>query len=205
MKKRFALLLCSVLLTVALAACGESPSVDPQAEALSAYREILEAAPALEGEPEELWDASFGYEENAAKFGKHYDTFALWDLDRDTVPELIALSVVNFRWAPVSVFRYAEGQAVLLHDPQDGEAPVTLWQNSSANGAYTLYLCEEGHVHSLWRGDTPLGQVTEDHAYALEGTGLRETDCPVGENENAVFFPDVAKANTPEGRDAVLH
>ena len=49
MKKRFALLLCPVVLTVALAACGESPSVDPQAEALSAYREILEGAPALEG------------------------------------------------------------------------------------------------------------------------------------------------------------
>lgn len=211
MKKRFSLLLCLVLFIAASVACGKSPSVAPTAEptsdplagALSAYREILETAPALEGEHEELGDASFGHEENLAKFGAHYDMFALSDLNGDCVPELIALSVVNFRWTPISVYTYAAGKAVLLHDPLDAESPVTFAQNSSANGAYTLYICEAGHIHSLWQGETPVGCMTEDYAYILQGTSLIPVDCAVGKNEKSVSFSALAKANTPENRDAV--
>lgn len=208
MKKRFSLLLCLVLLPAALAGCGQSPTAeptsDPLTEPLSAYRAILEAAPALEGEHEELGDASFGYEENREQFGTHYDAFTLRDLNSDGVPELIALSKVNFRWAPISVYTYAEGQAVLLHDPLDAESPVTFRQNSSANGVYTLCFCENGHVHSLWRGETPLGEMAEDHAYALVGTSLIPVDCTEGENEKSIPFSALAKANTAENRDAAL-
>ena len=86
----------------------EIPSDEPDEElkekALSAYREILEAAPAIEAGHEELFDASFDYDQNRQTFGGHYEQFAFYDIDRDGIPELIALKTVNFRWTPVSVY-----------------------------------------------------------------------------------------------------
>ena len=204
-KNRCILLLCGLCLAAALVGCGQSPAPvsDPQTEALSAYRSILEAAPALEGEREELSDASFGYEQNLRTFGEHYDLFTLSDLDQNGVPELIVLTIVNFRWTPVSVYTYADAAAVLLHDPLDAQSPVTFRQNSSANGAYTVYFCADGHIHSLWRGVTPIGEMEENHAYALEGTALVEKDCSLGEKESSVSFFDIAKPNSAENRAAL--
>ena len=206
-KNRCIILLCVLCITAALVGCGQSPTPDPvddpQAGALSAYRSILEAAPALEGEHEELSDASFGYEQNLKTLGEHYDSFALSDLDQNGVPELIVMSVVNFRWSPVSVYTYADGAAVLLHDPLDAQSPVTYQQNSSANGAYTLYFCADGHIHSLWRGAAPIGEMEENHAYALEGTVLVAKDCPLGEEDTSVSFSDIAKVNSAENRAAL--
>ena len=218
-KNRIFSIICVLLLAAALAACGRTPAptpteapqtespapaADPRAEALSAYRDVLEAAPALEGEHPELEDASFGYEQNLQRFGEHYDAFALADLDGDGVPELIAQTVVNFRWTPVSVFTYTDGSAVLLKSPLDPASPATLEQNSSANGAYTLLICGEDHLHSLWRGDTPVGEMTEEQVFALEGGALTLTDCPLGESESSVYFSDIAQTNTAENRDAIL-
>ena len=209
----------TLLLALALTGCGRSPTPaeaaapqtaspapvsDPCPAALSAYRAILEAAPALEREHEELADASFGYEENLRQFGEHYDLFALCDLDGDGVPELIAQTVVNFRWTPVSVYTYADGGAVLLKNPLDPASPVTLARNSSANGAYTLSVCGEGHLHSLWRGSTPVGEMTEEQVFALDGTALIPADCSAGESESAVYFSDAALTNTAENREAVF-
>lgn len=208
LKNRCFLMISVLLLTAAVVGCSSSPSNAPaddlRTEALSAYQKILEAAPELEGEHEELADASFGYEQNLEKFGDHYDQFALSDLDQDGVPELIALTVVNFRWTPVSVYTYADGEAVLLKNPLDAQSPVTFEQNSSANGAYAVYFCEENHIHSVWRGISPVGEAEENYAYALEGTTLVLKDCPAGENENTVNFSDIAKANSAENRDAIM-
>lgn len=207
-KNRFLLLMSVLLFAAVLAGCGKSPSggaaESPQKEALSAYREILEAAPALEGEHAELADASFGYEQNMEKFGAHDDLFALADLNQDGVPELIAMTVINFRWNPISVYTYADGKALLLKEPLAPQSPFTFEQNSSANGAYVLYICKENHIHSVWRGATPVGEIEENHAYALEGTTLVLKDCPVGENESPVSFSDAAKRNSAENRAAIL-
>lgn len=189
-----------ISLAAVLCGCGMSPSE----KALSAYREILKAAPAVAGEHAELADASFSYEQNRELFGDHYDMFALSDLDRDGTPELITLSMVNFRWTPVSVFAYADGKPVLLKDPADPAAHGTFEQNSSANGAYLTYICEKNHLHSVWRGNTPVGDMEENHAYALEGTSLTEVDCTVGENEHTVYFSEIAKANTAENLNAMM-
>ena len=213
-KNRIFPIICGLLLAAVLASCGRAPSPapteaptpanDPRTEALSAYRSLLEAAPALEGEHEELRDASFGYEENLRQFGEHFDLFALADLNSDGVPELIAQTVVNFRWTPVSVYAFADGGAVLLKDPLDPASPVTLAQNSSASGAYTLTICGDGHLHSLWRGDTPVGEMTEEHAFALDGITLTPVDCSANEGGGAVRFSDIALSNTAENRDTAL-
>lgn len=166
------------------------------AKAEAAYRALLLAAPAIDTAQTQLQDASFNYEQNMKLFGNHYDMFALTDIDGDGIPELIAQTVVNFRWTPVSVFTYADGEAVLLKDPRDAMAHGTFEQCSTAGGGYTTYLCGENHIHSVWKGMTPVGEMEEDYAYTLSGTELSETDCPVGINERAVYFPDIAKPNT---------
>lgn len=233
MKLKTVLLICSLLLAMVLVGCGkdkpsapsepvaptqqipekevipetaptESETVEPEKtaaeKALSAYQEILKTAPAVEGEHPELGDASFGYEENQALFGNHYDMFALCDINQDDIPELIVLSTVNFRWTQVSVYTYADGEAVML----EMTAHCTLDQNSAASGAYITYICEENHIHSVWRGNTPIGEVEENSAYTLDGTSLTAVDCTVGENENTVYFYDIAKANTAENVDAMI-
>ena len=86
-------------------------------EALKAYYEILSSMPAIEGEHDEIENAAFGYEENHAMFGDHLDAFLIYDINKDGVPEFIASSTVNFRWEPIYVYTYADGQAVLLKDP----------------------------------------------------------------------------------------
>lgn len=207
MKLKCVLLVCSVTLVIVLSGCGMSSSDSKEelkAKALLAYQEILRAAPAIEGEHAELKDASFGYDENIEMFGNHYDCFAIADINQDGVPELIALSEVNFRWAPISVYTYADGNAVLLKDPQDMGAHGTFEQCSTANGSYITYICGENHIHSVWRGADPMnGAVEENSAYVLDGTTLTATDCAGGEDENAVYFSDIAKKNIAENVDAI--
>lgn len=231
-KLKAIMLVCCLLFAAVLGSCGKAPAADAaekpanqatpaetaqaesgtsepekslKEEALAAYQQILKDAPALEGEHEELADASFGYDQNLELFGNHYDLFALCDINRDDIPELIALSTVNFRWTPVSVYTYAGGEAVLLEDPWEPTPHGTFEQYSGANGAYITYLCEEGHIHSVWRGANPMGDAEEEnHAYALEGTTLTAVDCAAGENENTVFFYDIALANTTANVDETL-
>ena len=80
MKLKTVLPVWGIILAVLFSGCGSSASNENisgtadqpvlcnngKAAALSAYREILVSAPALEGEHEELSDASFNYEQNAA-------------------------------------------------------------------------------------------------------------------------------------------
>lgn len=213
MKLKTVLPVWGIILAALFSGCGLSASNEnisgtanepvlcnnEKAAALSAYREILVSAPAIEGEHEELSDASFNYEQNAAKFGSHYDLFSLYDINQDGIPELITGSTVNFRWMPVSVFTCADGAAILLKDPADPNAHGTFEQMSTANGAYITYICEENHIHNVWRGTTPLGEAAEENrAFSLEGTVLTPVDCSVGENEHTVYFYDIAQANTEE-------
>ena len=212
MKLKYALLVCSLSLAILSGGCGTAPSAQPNtstaeslAEAMLSYQQILKAAPAVEGEQAALADASFGYDENLKMFGNHYDLFALSDINQDGTPELIALSTVNFRWAPVSVYTYVDGNAVLLKDPLNSEAHGTFEQRSTANGAYLTYICEENHIHSVWRGIGPTGEAAEENcAYALEGAVLTATGCTVGESEKTIYFSDIAKVNSAENADAIV-
>lgn len=176
----------------------EKPEESLQAKAEAAYREILKAAPAIAGEHAQLQDASFDYEQNQKQFGNHYDLFALTDINQDGIPELIALTEVNFRWTPISVFTFAEDKAVLLKDPLNVTAHGTFEQCSTAGGSYATYICGENHIHSVWKGMTPVGEMEENYGYTLSGTDLQEAVCTAGENEKTVYFYDIAKPNTEE-------
>lgn len=204
----------SLVLAIALVGCGEAQiqpyeviveelpiTETPKEQAMMAYQEILRGAPAIEGEHEELADASFDYEQNIKMFGNHYDLFALYDINQDEIPELIAMSTVNFRWTPVSVYTFKDGEAILIKDKQNMEAHGTFELCSTANGAYSTYICENNHIHNVWCGTNPLDEeVKEDYAYVLDGTSFTAVDCSSGENENAVYFYDIAKTNSEDNR-----
>ena len=178
---------------------ANEPKAEIKEKALLSYQEILKAAPAIEGEHEQLADASFDYEQNLELFGNHYDLYAFYDINKDEIPELIALTTVNFRWSEVSVYTFADGEAVLLKDPADPKAYGTFEQRSTANGSYITYFCEENHIHSVWRGTNPIGEAEEEnHAYVLTGSILTEADCPAGISENTVYFSDIANVNKAE-------
>lgn len=221
-RKKIVLAVCSLLIAVLLIGCGKAatsepapqpqqttqtetaPEKSPKEMALSAYQEILKAAPAIEGEHPELSDATFGYEDNQKLFGNHIELFALCDLNQDDIPELITMSTVNFRWTPVSVYTFADEKVVLVQDPSGAATTCTFEQNSSANGAYVTYVCEENHIHSVWSGDTPVGVMEENEAYVLDGTVLTSVECAAGETEKAVYFSDMAVENTAENADAMV-
>lgn len=226
MKLKYILLTVLVALTCVLGGCGNTqtqPATQPvtqpesqpvtqpevQVEAqpeepadpvLLCYKEILSAAPALESFPEELQDASFDDVVNHEMFGNHYDQFMLVDLDRDGSPELIASTIINFRWIPISVFTYANGQAVLLKDPMGESVNGTFEQMSVANGAYDTYICADNHIHSVWSGMTPVGEMEENSAYELVGTSLNVVNCAASEGTS--FF-DASKPNIAQNRDAL--
>lgn len=235
MKLRAILIVCSFLLVMIFCGCGKALPIEQidesqrktnvdvshdstptenvasaqeetlKEKALREYREILKAAPAIEGEHEELFDVSFDCEQNRELFGDHYELFALNDINQDGIPELIALSMVNFRWTQIYVYTYANGQAVLLKDQSYPEAQCTFDQNSTANGAYIIYFCEKNHIHSVWRGTTPIGEVEENSAYALEGTCWNAVECTIEESENSINFYVVAMENTIENVDAMIN
>ncbi len=174
----------------------ESPE-DEKAEAIAAYDVILKANPAINGTPIELQDASFGYEQNQKLFGDHIDSYAILDIDQDGIPELMALSMINFRWTPMSVYTFTDGNVKLLRSPLEEEAHGTFELCCTANGFYNTYICEMNHIHNVWKGTNPMGEEeVEETAFALENGVLTQVECSVGESENATYFSDVAKDNT---------
>lgn len=173
-------------------------------DVISAYQEILNAAPAIDLESEELYDASMGYDENQEAFGDHYDSFVLADLNQDGVPELITKTVVNFRSTVVSVYTYVDGEAVLVANPMVEDASWTLDQNSSANGSYTMYVCENFHLHNVWRGTDPMGEAVEENtAYSLDGKALSVCNCVVYESEQTNYIENDLVLNVAENVDAM--
>lgn len=199
------ILLIGMLVVAVLTACSMSKAPQPTATpaAITAYQALLKESPALEGEHIELEDASFGYDENMAKFGKHYDYFAVIDLNQDDVPELITMTVINKRWTPISVFTYRDNAIVLLSDPTDPEAHATFEQMATAGGEYTLYICKDGHLHNMWSGDTPVGYMEETNACGLTASGLIPVNCAHNADDAATRFADVAKENTEANRNAL--
>lgn len=184
----------------------------PAQKAQLLYGELLKSYPTiLHKDVEILRDLSFGYEDNLAQFGEHYDYFAVLDLNNDGIPELIATTIINNGWMPVSVFQYRaqENELQLLKDPLAPESHATFEHMSTAGGAYSLYICKDNHLHSCWGGDTPIGYQEENHGYVLTQEGLAAVDCEISNRtENAsdiaVNFRDILQVNDEEARNSAF-
>lgn len=187
------------------------PTETPAQKAMMQYAEFLEAYPAADKDTETLDDLTFGYEDDLAEFGKHYDYFTILDLDQDSIPELIAFTVINNKWVPVSAFQYQESanDPKLLKDPLAPDSHATFECMSTAGGAYNVYICKENHLHCNWGGDTPIGFQEENHAYVLSQDGLTAVDCALSSHTGdasdvAVNIWDVMETNNAEMRNSVL-
>lgn len=168
--------------------------MDEKEMAMKAYKELLVSAPGIDNHQDVLMDAAFGKDENYEIFGEHLDTFGIYDINEDGMPELIAERLINFRWIEVYVYSFVDGEMVLCG---------MIDECSVANGSYYTYICEENHIHSVWSGTNPLGDAeTEDTAYALEIANLTIVDCNVNESENATFLYDFMVNNDEEGLNA---
>lgn len=195
--------LVTALAGVMLSGCGakeqQHSSIIEEETAATAYQTILALSPAIQGENVGLNDLTFGYEDSVAKYGTHFDYFAVEDINKDGTPELIAMSVVNSAWTPVAVITYNDG-AVLLENPLDPNKDITFQQMSTAGGSYKLYTCKDGHIHSVWSGETPVGFMEENNAFAINGTTLEKVEC---NSDVAVNFADVFVQNTEENRNTI--
>lgn len=188
------------------------PAEAPAEKALQMYAELLQLYPAvIPNNPEILGDLSFGYEENLAQFGEHYDYFSVLDLNNDGIPELIATTIINNGWMPVSVFQYRaqENELQLLKDPLAPESHATFEHMSTAGGAYSLYICKDNHLHSCWGGDTPIGYQEENHGYVLTQEGLAAVDCEISNRTDnasdiAVNFRDILQVNDEKARNSAF-
>ena len=83
MKFKTVFLICTLIISTFLVGCGKDSFTDTNDRALSAYQEILNAAPAIEGGHAELDDASFDYDQNFRMFGNHFEQFAIYDINED--------------------------------------------------------------------------------------------------------------------------
>lgn len=165
-------------------------------KAIASYEELLKDAKAIDIMSDLLYDASMDYEQNLSIFGKHYDTYAFYDINQDEVPEMIATSMINNRWTQVYVYTYKDGKAVLLSDETNSMTHCTFDQNATANGSYSIAFCGEKHIHSIWRGTNPIGEeVEENFAYTLEGTTLKSVECEMKDSDSVVYYSNISKVN----------
>ena len=90
------------------------------------------------------------------------NSFVLYDLDKDKIPELITYTPINFRWYILRVKTYKKGKVVNCKF-SDGSKAV--FNNCAvANGAFCNYICKRGHLHNRYVGYFD----TYDEAYSFK-------------------------------------
>jgi len=144
---------------------------------LQAYYELLSMKPAAEISDDDYYDASYGVDDNIAKYGEHIEYASVRDINKDGVPELLCMTLYNFRWEYITIYSYIDEQVILV-----GE----LDECHTAAGWHNAYFCEDGHIHNAWVGTDPMGNdASYEEVYLFDGRGLALTDCFKGETGNA--------------------
>lgn len=166
---------------------ADTPTPTPTPEEISAaeaaenaYKELLDSMPPANFD-DDVTAASFSDAENYAKYGDHIDHFVLKDISGDGVPELFAVTIVNFRWTIVNIYTYKDDRVKLVSSYED---------SSPACGFYYSYICEENHYHDRWMGAPIDEMLTEETAYYYDGLTMRETVCGTGYTNKAIDIPN---------------
>lgn len=102
---------------------------------------------------EQFDDASFSADDVS-----YINWYALYDIDKDTVPELLTMTEVNIRWEIINIYKISDGQ-VIPYTFDDG-TNVTFDNCHVANGVYYFDICSEGHIHNDFIGGWSTYQVT---------------------------------------------
>lgn len=165
--------------------------------AMQAFYTILSAMPAAEMNDDDFYDAAFSSDENIAKYGSHIEYAVVRDLNMDGMPELICMTLYNFRWENITIYSYIDGQAVLV-----GE----LDNRHTAAGAYNTYVCGDGHIHNVWSGTDPMGNYVEElMVYQFDGRNLVETTCEEKSTGNPADDFYQMNYNDESYRETLIH
>lgn len=127
-------------------------------------------------------DASY-----SMKNKKYVNEFFLYDVDKDSIPELFTFTTVNFRWHIVRVLT-CSGNKVVPYQFSDG-SKVEFDNNAAANGIYTFHICKKGHIHNIWSGSMGM---TDIRVYTVQGGRLQR----VSPNPSCAYKKVIGYANT---------
>lgn len=90
-------------------------------------------------------DAAFSAEDKS-----YVNSYFLYDMDKNGVPELFTYTNVNARWYIVRVYTYRNKKVTLCKFADGCDAEFD--NNASANGGYSFFICKQGHIHNSYSG-----------------------------------------------------
>lgn len=143
-RSKLLLRICGLLFCLGIVFCMNAEAASSRT-VQKAYGEFLKKHKAISISDHDFYNA--GYTPSNKSFIK---SFALYDIDKDKIPELITTSCLNFRWSIVRIYRYKNGKVTFykFRDRKKAE-----WNNcATANGAYVWYICNRRHIHNTWSG-----------------------------------------------------
>lgn len=147
MNKRIIALLATIIIILGnlTISSGNVEAATKATNAKKAYAQYLTRHPKAKIDDKDFYNAGFSLEDKS-----YVSCFSIYDIDNDKVPELIATTNVNFRWFIVRIYTYKNGK-VVPYKFADGRN-VVFHDSATANGAYSFYICEKGHIHNDYKG-----------------------------------------------------
>lgn len=94
---------------------------------------------------------------------KKTSQFAVLDMDKNGIPELVTWHPLGYMEDSIYVFTYKNKKVTKVKNPQ-------IYMNSQAQGWYSVEFCKKGHIHVTWNG----GWIGEKETiYRLSGGKLK--------------------------------
>ncbi len=134
------------LLVAVLGFPGKAEAASKKTKALKAYASVLKKNPSRYKEMgDRFYDAAFTLYDDS-----YLDSFFLYDMDKNGVPELFTITYKNARWEIIRIYTW-KNQRVRLCKFSDGTDAV--FDNChTANGAYYFSICKKRHIHNVYSG-----------------------------------------------------
>lgn len=139
-------ILTAILLVSVLGIPQKVDAASKKASAVKAYASLLKKNPSKYKEiGSQYYDASFKLPDLS-----YLDSFFLYDLDKNGVPELFTITYVNARWEIIRVYTWKNNKVRSYIFSNGAEA---VFNNChTANGAYSFSICKKGHIHNVFSG-----------------------------------------------------
>ena len=158
MVKRTVLMIMAVMMLLPATPAMAASKKTLRKRAIKTYATYLASHEAPRISERNYYDAS--YQPSNINYVSYFTTF---DLNRDKVPELFALTSINHRYFIVKIYTYKKGK-MQLYKYSDGQDAV-LYDYCGASGHYFIMICKKGHIHNTWEGSTPFGFETDQTVY----------------------------------------
>lgn len=80
----------------------------------------------------------------------YVNSFFLYDIDKNNIPELFTYTTVNFRWHIIRVYTYQNGKVTAVKSTNGSK--IEFNNSAVANGIYNFNICSKGHIHNNYAG-----------------------------------------------------